>query len=683
MKNELFEVVNNFSLNSEKLKLYNDICLYNNFKGLDISNLDFISIDDFITNYDKNIDEKLRNATGSFYTPINVCEFMVYRAIYDYIKKNTEIKLHILEKLFYSSLDTIYIKEYHEIYKLIIDFKVIDLASGTGNLIKTFIYKLIDIRKKLLLISKFNIELINLNNFFCLDKQVEPLNICLYDLIRNIDKDHIKNFNINLINCNTITDMIDRKDYVDILEKGGFDIVIGNPPYIGEKGNKVLFDEVKKSEFGIKYYEGKMDFFYYFIYKGISILKKSGILVYLTTSYFITADGAKKLRCFLKKECEFNSINNFKESKLFKDAPGQHNIVYSLSIKGNTDANISLESYKYDKSNFYKIVKSSEFIIKQSEIYDNMNNILILEKQNYYNIINKILDVAEDVLFNYADIKQGIVSGADKVTKRMVEHNLISDSEALNKGIFIVLKEEALKYNLESELLKPLYKNSHIKNYFFDNKTDKYIIFINKEIKNIEIKYPNIYKHLSGFRTVLEKRREVKKGYKPWYALQWGRDSKLFETIKIINPQRAKFNYFALSKSSFYSSADVYYLKIKRRIVNQLSINNEDEYYYLLALLNSKLYFFWFYNVGKKKGDMLELYSNPIQNIPIISNDLTFFKTVVSISKKIYEVSSYSDINNDKFKTLLIKLDKIIYEKFKLTDDEIIEIEYVLKKGEK
>lgn len=43
-------------------------------------------------------------------------------------------------------------------------------------------------------------------------------------------------------------------------EKGGFDIVIGNPPYIGEEGNKEIFQEVANTEFGKKYYIGKMDF---------------------------------------------------------------------------------------------------------------------------------------------------------------------------------------------------------------------------------------------------------------------------------------------------------------------------------------------------------------------------------------------------------------------------------------
>ena len=47
-------------------------------------------------------------------------------------------------------------------------------------------------------------------------------------------------------------------------ENGGFDVVIGNPPYVGEKGHKEMFQEIAATSFGEKFYYGKVDLFYFF-----------------------------------------------------------------------------------------------------------------------------------------------------------------------------------------------------------------------------------------------------------------------------------------------------------------------------------------------------------------------------------------------------------------------------------
>ena len=108
--------------------------------------------------------------------------------------------------------------------------------------------------------------------------------------------------------------------------KGGFDIVIGNPPYIGEKGNKEMFHEVKVTDFGRRFYQRRMDYFYFFIAKGLEILNTNGILSFITTNYWTTATGGQKLlRPFLKENANIKRFINFGEYKIFQSAQGQHN----------------------------------------------------------------------------------------------------------------------------------------------------------------------------------------------------------------------------------------------------------------------------------------------------------------------------------------------------------------------
>ena len=98
--------------------------------------------------------------------------------------------------------------------------------------------------------------------------------------------------------------------------QNAFDIVIANPPYIGEKGDKEIFREIKQSPLK-KYYSRKMDVFYFFFHLAINICKENSIIAFITTNYYPTAFGARKLREDFKWRSSINHIINFNELKIF------------------------------------------------------------------------------------------------------------------------------------------------------------------------------------------------------------------------------------------------------------------------------------------------------------------------------------------------------------------------------
>jgi hypothetical protein len=114
-------------------------------------------------------------------------------------------------------------------------------------------------------------------------------------------------------------------------EDFGFEFCVSNPPYVGEKEAKDLFDSVKRANPHLQdIYQGKMDYLYWFIMLGLSKLKKGGKLCYITTAYWPTADGAKTLRDVLLNNGIVRTVIDFGEQKLFEHAPGQHNLVFVI-----------------------------------------------------------------------------------------------------------------------------------------------------------------------------------------------------------------------------------------------------------------------------------------------------------------------------------------------------------------
>ncbi|WP_425446650.1 Eco57I restriction-modification methylase domain-containing protein [Dethiothermospora halolimnae] len=462
-------------------------------------------------------------------------------------------------------------------------------------------------------------------------------------------------------------------------EKGGFDIVIGNPPYVGEKGNKEIFRPIANTSFGKKYYKGKMDLFYFFFHKGIDICREGGIIEFITTNYYTTANGATTLRLDFKNRTNVLKLLNFNELRIFESALGQHNLITLLEkgcLKENLDTeivNVKKEGYA-DNRNLKKILENIDdetdyFIKDKTSLFDGEEAYMrIIEGSDSYlnSILNKISKGIK--IGEICNVNQGIVSGADKLSNRHI--NKFGVKGRKGEGIFVLNEDEIREKNFqiqEKELLKPFYKNSDISRYKSNINTDKKIIYIDRKLKNIGDKFPNLEKHFRKYYPILSQRREVKKGSIEFFHLQWGRNEKIFRGEKIIAPQRNKLNTFAYNDNLWYSSADVYYITPK---------DNSIELKYLLAILNSKLYYIWFYYRGKRKGEALELYQTPLKETPVLLTKDRMNEIIELVDLILVE----SDENNRKL--LETRIDKIIYQIYDLNDKEIKKIdEIVHKKG--
>ena len=419
-----------------------------------------------------------------------------------------------------------------------------------------------------------------------------------------------------------------------------FDYVCANPPYIGEKGHKELFRyTVENFPYWKQFYQGKMDYLYFFIELGLSKIRDGGKLGFITTAYWPTADGASNLRKYILDTAKIKEVIFFGDVKLFDYAKGQHNMVFILE---RCDVKKAREKNKIKIVTVKKEIKGKTVRERLRRLVDHINR--NIGKKHYsdeyidvfispivqgglaggawsFSYTSEIDGVLQKVqkagkkLGDLCDINCGVQSGADKVTKTNIK--LIPDEIIRKKnikpgdGIFVLTSEELKQLDLPSnelEIVKPFSKNSDIFKYFvnFEGRS-KFLIYTTgkTDIK----RYPAIETYLETYKPILESKRESKEGKLPWYSLHWSRDKSIFERPKIINPQRSNQNTFAYTEKPLYTSVDVYFTTLKKTTKENLK--------YICGVLNSKLIKVWLKNRGKRKGDAFELYYAPLSQVPI------------------------------------------------------------------
>lgn len=441
--------------------------------------------------------------------------------------------------------------------------------------------------------------------------------------------------------------------------KNGFDIVIGNPPYVGEKGNKKIFKSIEKSPLYKRFYRGRMDLFYFFFHLGIDLLKEKGILVFITTNYFITATCAEKLIRDIRERTTILRMLNFGELKIFKSALGQHNIITMLQKgkKIKTAKTLITNRHGYLGQEILKSImnggdsETNYYSLDQDELY--WENYIKLSTGRLDDILDKIKNTGKP-LGSVSKVYKGITTGKDNLYIKK-----FSDLINLN--------------NYDKEHLKKWYKNSDIKKYSH-KQTEERIIYLTKYDTDIK-KSSFIKSELEPHQNELKARKDanlrgnLKKGY--WWVLATPRLEIDFDAEKIVVPQRSKENTFGYSNSEFYGSGDIYYI---------LKDNEKYTIKLLLGILNSRLIYLWLSKRGKRKGDMLELYQVPLSQIPLPSipsfknNEIKLVEDLVNQIIKLKE----TQINSDT-KKMEKEIDNLVYSLYNLSPEEI----NVLEEAEK
>lgn len=449
-------------------------------------------------------------------------------------------------------------------------------------------------------------------------------------------------------------------EFARVFKEEGFDIVIGNPPYIGESGHKEIFREVAETEFGQKYYQGKMDFFYFFFHKAIEVTKERGIISFITTNYFISADGARKLRADIKENCTWKQIINFNELRIFESAKGQHNLISILEKKKHENEpikySISMKKGDVNTNILQKILGD----LDEDTVYNTKLHNKLYGKKDIIDLSNEYDSILEKMIKegDYYLTKNEVGNGIDILQEEVTDKHL-PHLEGFKKGqgIFAIRTDELDMMNLTSkelEVIKPYYSAKQLKKYCVIENNDRWIIYTDKYVCKEIDNFPTIKEHLEQFKSI------ITSDNKP-YGLHRAREEALFKGEKILCLRMTKRPCFTYAEIDTYVTRA--YLVIKPN-------NSQIKMKYLTGLLNSSLVYYWLYNKGKKKGEQLQVDKTPLLEIPIKVPSITLQEEISNFVDKIIQCNQLNSMDTE-LNEIEEQLNKAVYKIYGLNTDEI------------
>ncbi len=342
------------------------------------------------------------------------------------------------------------------------------------------------------------------------------------------------------------------QEFPEVFEKGGFDIIIGNPPYINVEHIPTIDKEYYKQNY--QSFFKRSDIFTLFVEKGLcNISKKHGKIAFIIPSIVLNNLSYQPLRNLFLDNCWLQEVS-YVGGAVFSDATVDTSILIFDKV-GN------------EKITLKHAVKFFEPTIQvvSSDYFKTFNNVISIGEEESGKITDKLF------LSNYVSVEecfnvfQGIVTGN-------------------NDAFIFETEKDAIRKGIERELLHTYCLGRDIGKWETRN-LERKILYLDKN--TILDKYNGTLDWLSPFKEKLMTRRECANGSIPWYALQWARVKSELDVQEKILIQRTRNESLktrivaTIDKTGIYSAESI--INVIPKSQSGISI------YFLLALLNSKL----------------------------------------------------------------------------------------------
>jgi len=392
-------------------------------------------------------------------------------------------------------------------------------------------------------------------------------------------------------------------------EKGGFDVVIGNPPYVRvqgiEKESKDVFKRLYSSA------TGKYDLYVLFLEKGDSIQNQNGNLVFINPNKFFNADYGVGLRNYYSRNKNVKAVIDFGDTQNFSTAttytciiqttksPNQKFSYHLWSPKTST-----LRRLVFTSRNHFEIDKKWELLSnKKAKLFEQLKNGSVC-----------LIDTTDEIF-------QGLISGGDKFffLELIKEDEHTYECKSLFDNRVCVLEKAITRKLLKGKEAKA-YKEPNIKYvtiYPYKSHNGKTVLLSEIELK----KYPSTFEYLYSIKDQLENRGSESMEYQSWYSMWNNREIDKFQSPKLLTQVLSGKPNFGVDKKGEYcfvggGNAGVY----------GIIPTNSEHLLFFSGLLNSEILAFYIAETSTKfRGGYFSFAKRFLADFPVLINE-TFIK---------------------------------------------------------
>ena len=575
-----------------------------------------------------------RKKDGVFYTPAYITKYIVESTLGTFCEaKKNELGINdadfadINANKRKDKISKIAIlKKYRE---FLFGLKICDPACGSGAFLNATLkflkaeHQLIDEMENNFygtpLQLNYNDNKILENNIYGVDINSESVDIAKLSLWLNTAKKGEKLTTLSdNIKCGNslISDEFDwQKEFPKVFENGGFDVIIGNPPYfnvqtLGAGSSYVKYLQENYTDI----WQDKSDILFYFIDKALEISKNK--IGFIISNAFLFSDKAQKLRAKILKSKRFSHIVNFEKQKIFADA----GITTCMVFFENNPKPFKAMNLKDDK-------------LSEIEISNFIEN-----KNNFFNVALKENSVFALVDDNIAKINQKI-DGNHKPLREILK---------IGKGMETAANEvfcfDYYPKKFPKEFIKKRMCGEIIEKYNLLSK-DEYILYF-ENVENFADLPLSIQEHLNKNKEKLSNRATVKNEGRIWWKFSRPMHKEFYNLPKIWCSYRCKSNKFVLDESSDFIG-----------LTNTTVIFGTDpeiSLKYILCLLNSSTLNFRYKSIGKQTGSgVYEYFENGVGNLPIVIATKELQKQLADSADEMIRLNAeISSLSNDFFTIL-------------------------------
>jgi len=514
---------------------------------------------------------------------------------------------------------------------------------------------------KVIKLKKLNGELYTLTNQVKLFKQSvkekkawKSRTSELIDSIKRLDKE-IEEIKSNKIFENAFEW---RFEFPEVLDDDGayvgFDVVIGNPPYIRHEE----FSDLKPYlEDNFTTYKNTADLYVYFIERAFQIASKDAQFSYIVPNKWLKAGYGRDLRIYLQK-LNIKKIIDFGDLPVFEEATTYPSILY---VENNFSKTL-FQSYLVKTLNYNNDL--THYLANNvSQINRQLLNEegWILSSLEDQNLLDKIKAIGISLREYVGEkIYYGIKTGYNKafVVNKKVRQKILEDDPTSDSIIKPFLSgKDIRKYGQpSSENYLILFKSGDTKSWFGELTEEKAWFKLQK-------KHPAICNHLFQFK---EKAKNRSDQGQYWWELRACSYYNEFEKNKIIWPGiSSEINAFAFDENQNYGNDN-----------NQLIITEDLS---LLGILNSKVVKYYISNVADYvQGGFIRLKMSYVMTVPIPKQSLT--ESEHKISQKVTQILALKKEEPEANTTALeAEIDAMVYALYGLSAEEIAIVEESVK----